>query len=553
LQEIPALLTHLDKLTIDRVQRERLTALSGHIDRWLAALEAFTRAARAANVFPATMPATRVEQAREIRAAVRTQTAAMIQDQRALVDARTVGARRLGWGLLAVAGLGAVMGVAGGAATVVLFTVGVSSRVRLLTTAVDRLVRGEPLPPPPTGQDEIGALGQQLHQAAMLLTEREQEAQEAHETIDRFFTLSPDLFCIADFHGYFRRFNGAWHETLGWTDDALKAQPILAFVHPDDRAAAERELGALTQGGATMKYEVRFRCADDTYRWLQWNATSVAQEARLYGAARDITDAKLAEAAHHALTQELEQRNAQMAAVNHELEAFSYSVSHDLRAPLRSIDGFSQVLLEDYADRVDEEGQDALRRVRKAATAMAELIDALLALSRLSRVELRAEAVDLSALATTIAEGLRTSSPNRQVEFVIQPGMIIEADPSLMQALLDNLLANAWKYSQPRALTRIEVGCAEADTETVYFVRDNGVGFDMAYADKLFGAFQRLHRQSEFAGTGVGLATVQRIVNRHGGRVWAEGIVDQGATFSFALPRWSAMSPPLDSNGRIHC
>ena len=231
----------------------------------------------------------------------------------------------------------------------------------------------------------------------------------------------------------------------------------------------------------------------------------------------------------------VEERTAALAVANKELESFSYSVSHDLRAPLRSIDGFSQVLLEDCAEHLNEEGKDALQRVRKAATAMGELIDALLELSRVNRVNLRAERVDLSALVATLAAELRQSQPDRQAEFVIAPGMVVEGDRTLLRAALGNLLGNAWKYTQPRATARIEFGCLEKESETVYFVRDNGVGFDMTYVGKLFGAFQRLHRQTEFSGTGVGLATVQRIMHRHGGRAWAEGAVDQGATFYFTL------------------
>jgi light-regulated signal transduction histidine kinase (bacteriophytochrome) len=255
-----------------------------------------------------------------------------------------------------------------------------------------------------------------------------------------------------------------------------------------------------------------------------------------------VTSAKDAEARSRRLTAELARRNAQLTALNQELETFSYSVSHDLRAPLRSIDGFSQILLEDYADRLDGEGTDALRRVRGAATAMGELIDALLALSRVSRLELRRESVDLSALVRTLADDLRRSQPDRATEITVADGVAVEGDRTLLNAALGNLLGNAWKYSQKRVETRIEFGVTDKNGDTVYFVRDNGVGFDMTYVHKLFGAFQRLHRQSEFPGTGVGLATVQRIIHRHGGSVWAEGAIDQGATFYFTLPG----TPPGD-------
>jgi two-component system sensor histidine kinase/response regulator len=233
--------------------------------------------------------------------------------------------------------------------------------------------------------------------------------------------------------------------------------------------------------------------------------------------------------------EELQTVNAALETVNKELEAFSYSVSHDLRAPLRTIDGFSQALLEDYVDKLDEEGKDNLQRVRGATRRMGELIDDMLNLSRVARKEIRVETVDLSAMAQTIAAELRRSQPERQVEFIIADGMVATGDGGLLKAALENLLGNAWKFTGKRSEAKIEFGITRHDGISAYFVRDNGAGFDAAYADKLFGAFQRLHGQNEFSGTGVGLATVQRIIHRHGGRVWAEGKPNEGATFYFIL------------------
>lgn len=243
----------------------------------------------------------------------------------------------------------------------------------------------------------------------------------------------------------------------------------------------------------------------------------------------------------HHLNQELEQRvlerTAQLKAANQELEAFSYSVSHDLRAPLRSIDGFSQALLDDYGPRLDDEGQEFLHRVRSASQRMAQLIDELLYLSRLTRGEMVRRPVDLSALAELVAQELQQNDTQRQVEIVVQPNITAEGDSRLLRVVLENLLGNAWKFTGLRQQARIEFGQRQADEsgKPVFFVRDNGAGFDSAYADKLFGVFQRLHRADEFPGTGIGLATVQRIIHRHGGRVWAEGEVDKGATFFFSL------------------
>jgi len=220
---------------------------------------------------------------------------------------------------------------------------------------------------------------------------------------------------------------------------------------------------------------------------------------------------------------------------NQELEAFSYSVAHDLRAPLRGINGFAQALLEDLGDKLDEDSSDLLTRIGAAAGRMGQLIDALLSLSRVSRVELRNERVDLTQIADAILRQLRATEPDRGVDFVNQTAVVAEGDPPLLRAVLDNLLANAWKFTSGRSPARIAFGASQKEGRTVYFVQDNGAGFDMAYANKLFAPFQRLHQASEFAGTGIGLATVQRIVRRHGGDIWAEGKVNHGATFHFTL------------------
>ena len=236
---------------------------------------------------------------------------------------------------------------------------------------------------------------------------------------------------------------------------------------------------------------------------------------------------------------DLEDVNRELEATNHELEAFSYSVSHDLRAPLRSIDGFSQILVEDYADEIDEEGRDYLGRVRAASQRMGQLIDDILGLSRVTRGNMERKRLDLGALATEVAEELREARPERKVEFSAQKGLEVLGDPKLLRVALANLIGNAWKFTEKKPEARIEVGLDEELSRKgrvpVYFVRDNGAGFDMDYADKLFGAFQRLHGADEFEGTGIGLATVQRVIHRHGGRIWAEGEVDRGATFYFTL------------------
>ncbi|MCL4464494.1 MAG: ATP-binding protein [Chloroflexi bacterium] len=249
----------------------------------------------------------------------------------------------------------------------------------------------------------------------------------------------------------------------------------------------------------------------------------------------DITERKQAEAERERLLGEVQRRAVELDVANKEIEAFSYSVSHDLRAPLRGIDGFSQALLEDHADKLDEVGRGYLQLVRSESQRMAQLIDALLALSRITRAGLHWARVDLSALAREVAADLQKAEPERLVEFTITPGLVANGDGRLLQVVLENLIGNAWKFTGKQASARVEFGEVRAQGMPAYFVRDNGAGFDMAYAGKLFGAFQRLHSQSEFAGTGIGLASVQRIIHRHGGRIWAEGQAGMGATFYFTL------------------
>jgi light-regulated signal transduction histidine kinase (bacteriophytochrome) len=243
---------------------------------------------------------------------------------------------------------------------------------------------------------------------------------------------------------------------------------------------------------------------------------------------QDITERKVAE-------DELKQRTIDLEASNKELEAFSYSVSHDLRAPLRSITGFSNVLLEDYNDELDSEGKSYLKRISDSGELMGQLMDDLLKLSRVTRSELSTEKLDLSEMARKIVRELAEDEPKRKVKVTIAPDMTADGDKNLLGLVLQNLLGNAWKYTSKTAEPRIEMGTIQRNSKMAYFIRDNGVGFDMAYASKLFQPFQRLHKATEFAGTGIGLATVQRIIRRHGGEVWAEAKVGEGATFYFTL------------------
>jgi len=365
------------------------------------------------------------------------------------------------------------------------------------------------------------------------------ERRQASMERDHIFTLSPDMLCTVGFDGYFKRVNPSFERTLGYAKQELLAEPSLNFVHPDDRAVTVAEAATLARGAVTRQFENRYRCKDGSYKLLQWNTTSVPPNQLLYAAIRDITERKRAEEEIRKLNAELHQRTrqhtAELEATNKELEAFCYSVSHDLRAPLRTIDGFSMALLEDYAGKLDETGRDHLQRVRAAAQHMGELIDDLLNLSRLSRGDIHRESVDLTQMAKTVVAELRERDPQRQVEVAIADGLVAQGDSHLLRVVLDNLLGNAWKFTTKQPHARIEFGSGGGNGDREFFVRDNGAGFDMTYADKLFGAFQRLHSATEFSGTGVGLATVQRIVHRHGGQVRAEAEINKGATFYFTL------------------
>jgi signal transduction histidine kinase len=307
------------------------------------------------------------------------------------------------------------------------------------------------------------------------------------------------------------------------------------FINPDRLQILDLLLA--TYETAVQKNQQLIKTQDESRALNEQLEEKVAE--RTTALIAENAERKRAEEEIKKLNAELErrviERTSELAAANKELEAFSYSVSHDLRAPLRSIDGFSQALLEDYTNKLDEQGQDYLRRVRAASQRMGQLIDDLLALARVTRSEMRREEVDLSALAQVVAAELQHSQPERQVEFVIAPGVVVNGDAGLLRVVLENLLGNAWKFTGKKAQARIEFGVSEHNGKPTYFIRDNGAGFNLAYADRLFGAFQRLHSGKEFSGTGVGLATVQRIIHRHGGKVWAQGAVEQGATFHFTL------------------
>ena len=365
--------------------------------------------------------------------------------------------------------------------------------------------------------------------------QRAQEALRASEERFRAVAVTAnDAIISADAHGDITYFNPGAQRIFGYTADEVTGKPLTTLMPERFRDAHRAGLARyLATGEARVvgrTVELAGRRKDGTEFPLDLSLASwkAGGAVAFTGILRDVTDRKQAE--------DTQRRHAaQLEATNAELDAFAYAVSHDLRAPLRGIDGFSQALLEDYQAQLDDTGRGYLRRVRAATQRMGVLIDDLLRLSRVTRAELHREPVDLSVLAGTVVAELKRAAPRRDVEFAITPGITVEGDPRLLRVVLENLLGNAWKYTGKNPRARIEFGVDQADGQRACFVRDDGAGFDMTYANKLFGAFQRLHSTAEFEGTGVGLATVQRIVHRHGGRVWAEGAVGRGATFYFTL------------------
>ncbi len=338
--------------------------------------------------------------------------------------------------------------------------------------------------------------------------------------------------------------NRAWRHTTGFDGRLTIGQNLLDFVADEDRGRVDQHLRGIREGfDEISQFEFRLRTHSAGPRWVEATIRPLRDTydhvVGSSGTLDDITTRKKAEQSQHDLNRELEARvrvrTAELEASNRELEAFSYSVSHDLRAPLRAIDGFAQIVAEDYAPRLDETGREYLQRIRVATQKMARLIDDLIDLARLTRQAMKREQVNLSQIVEQILSELRQEDPDRLIEIHVEPRLIAAADRALIRVALENLLRNAWKFTSRREVAQIRFHAEMRDRQIVYCVSDNGAGFDMSFASKLFLPFHRLHGISEFAGTGIGLATVQRVIQRHEGRVWAQSVPDEGASFFFTL------------------
>ena len=376
-------------------------------------------------------------------------------------------------------------------------------------------------------------LSERRRAEATLTRLRQTEASEAK--FRGLLEAAPDAIVIIKDDGKIAIVNAQAEEMFGYTRQELIGEPVellvprrFADAHVRNRSDYFKEPRARRMGAGLELLGVR-RDGHEFPIEISLSPMNVAEGLLVSAAIRDVTERKRTADALARAKEETE-------VANRELEAFSYSVAHDLRAPLRGMNGFAHILLDSYRDRLDADGQDWLNEIVLNAEKMGTLIDALLSLARVTRSELRLQTVDLSKIAREVASQLASTEPERNVDWAIEGGVLADADPTLARAVLENLLANAWKFTAKAAGTpHIELGSSERDGERVYYVRDNGAGFDMSYSSKLFAPFQRLHTADEFPGTGIGLATVQRIAQRHGGRVWAEGAVNEGATFFFTL------------------
>lgn len=376
----------------------------------------------------------------------------------------------------------------------------------------------------------------QLSQRIFQLEQTERALRESEEFHRATLNNIADAVFLTDVEGNIGFVCANVHVVFGWTDsEIMSIGNLTALVEPNEVHPPE-----LIRAGEAKNVEWTITDKKGQRRFLLVNMTRVDIRGQTYlYVCRDISDRKMAEEKIRILNEELEQRveqrTAQLEAVNRELESFAYTVSHDLRAPLRNISGFSSILSEDYADKLEADAREYINRIQGNCKRMEQLIDAILRLSRFSRIQIKFERVNLSQIAEEIVDHLRQENPERNVEVSIMPGMIVKGDGVLLRVVVENLLGNAWKFTSHKEQARIEFGVRTLDNEPVFYVQDNGAGFDMGYAEKLFSAFQRLHREEEFPGLGIGLATVQRIINRHGGSIWAQGAVNKGATFYFKL------------------
>jgi PAS domain S-box-containing protein len=379
------------------------------------------------------------------------------------------------------------------------------------------------------------------------MTERRMVEDSMRRMQERYRSLAAAMTEVewhADALGRFMRAQESWEKYTGQTREQYREWGYVDALHPDDQAIYKRKWTMFRVLAEPFECEVRlWHASTGTYRYVLSRCVPVCesegQVREWVGTISDIDDRKRAEERLLDLNNQLEtrvkDRTKELQTAVSQLEAFTGAVSHDLRGPLKTIDGYSATMLEDFGAILPDTGKKDIQRIRRSVTRMQQIIEDLLRLSRLAQHALVADEIDLAEIGRSVAASLQEAEPARQVEIAIPDGLVAKADPLLIRIALENLIGNAWKFTRRTEAARIELGVQEQDGGQVFFVRDNGAGFDMQYADRLFSAFHRLHSESEFPGIGIGLTTVQRIVERHGGRVWADAVVDKGATFYFTL------------------
>jgi PAS domain S-box-containing protein len=351
---------------------------------------------------------------------------------------------------------------------------------------------------------------------------------------NHFFRLSIELLAISSYDGVFTQTNPTWQKTLGYDENELHGRKLQEFLHPEDAPATDEIIANILKANTSLYFENRFRAKDGTYRWLGWTIAPFAAEGLLYIFARDMTERRERENEIRRLNADLEQRTLSLQLLNQELESFSYSLAHDLRTPLRSISAYSEMMTAGEAGELSAEAQKMVHTIQRNSGRMTQLMDDFLAFFRVARKDVKQESIMMPAVAR---EAIATVSldTKRHIDFKVGALPAAKGDPAMVLQVFVNLISNAVKFTARKEKAEIEIGCLSDRSPTVYFVKDNGVGFNMKYYSRLFGVFERLHRREEFDGTGIGLAIVQKIVQRHGGTVWAESVVEHGATFYFTL------------------
>lgn len=370
-------------------------------------------------------------------------------------------------------------------------------------------------------KEKINKLNKDLEQKVIERTSELDKIIKELNEYQYFFNNNNDLCGIANSEGYFEFINLNFQRKLGYTESEMHNTPFIHLIHPDDTDSSNEVYEKLKAGDQVVNFTNRYRKKDGKYMYLEWNSTPNSVTQKLYCVARDITERKKAE--------------TELQTVNKELEGFSYSVSHDLRAPLRAVNGFAKILQEDYAHILDSEGNSILDAIMNNSKKMGVLIDDLLSFSRLGRKEITVSDINMTELVESKRDVVLADN-HQNVEFVIHNLLPAKGDEALLRRVWFNLISNALKYSKNEPTIKIEIDSYSRNNEIVYSIKDNGVGFEMQYYDKLFGVFQRLHSQEEFEGTGVGLAIVQKIIHKLHGTIWADSKLNEGTIFYFSLP-----------------